>query len=396
MRFEIKALDARNQVVALRLEAPNEATARGLAEQQGFAVIAAARGAFGGGALFEARGRFPTTLFSIELLALLEAGLNLLEALQALSEKDTGGERGRVLGAVLDALRKGEAFSQALQRFPEYFSPLYIATVRASERTGNLKEALGRYIAYQEELDRVKKKLIAASIYPAILMGVGTLVLAFLLFYVVPRFASVYDDVAVKLPFFSALLLGLGHGIKAYAGLVLTTVAAVAVSAAYALSQDAVRGRLIERLWRMPGLGEQMRTYQLARLYRTLGMLLRAGIPVVRALDMVSGLLAAHLGVALERARRWMEEGKPISTAMTNAGLATPVATRLMRVGEESGRMGELMDRIARFHDEETSRFADTFLRVLEPLLMAILGVAVGLVVVLMYMPIFELAGSLQ
>jgi general secretion pathway protein F len=139
-----------------------------------------------------------------------------------------------------------------------------------------------------------------------------------------------------------------------------------------------------------------MKVYQLARLYRTMGMLLRAGIPAVRALDMVKDLLTAHLRPQLASARKEIEHGKPMSLALSAAGLATPVATRMMEVGERSGDMGSMLGQIARFHDDEVARFVDWFTRAFEPLLMTVLGLAVGAVVVLMYMPIFELAGSIQ
>lgn len=396
MRFQIKAVNAKSEVLALRIDAATEALARDLARQQGYSVLAVARGAFELGRVFSPRESFDTALFSIELLALLDAGLNLVEALQTLSEKDSAAERRHVLDQVLASLSGGESLSQALARLPDYFPALYVETIRSCERTGNLREALARYIAYQEEFDKVRRKLVAVSIYPAILLAVGSLVLAFLIFFVVPRFARVYEDVAIELPFFSSVLLTVGHGVQSHGGLILAGFSGLIAAAAYAASLDTVRTRVAERLWRLPALGERMRTYQLARLYRTIGMLLRAGLPVVRTFDMVSGLLAAHLRSALRRAQALLEEGKPISLALASAGLTTPLATRMLRVGEESGRLGEMMERIARFLDDETARYLDAFMRVFEPILMTILGLAVGLVVVLMYLPIFELVGSVQ
>ncbi len=152
----------------------------------------------------------------------------------------------------------------------------------------------------------------------------------------------------------------------------------------------------MQRVWRLPVLGERMKTYQLARLYRTAGMLMRAGIPAVRALEMVQDLLASHLRPQLARARSLIEEGHAMSAALGAAGLATPVAARMMSVGERSGDMGRMLGEIARFHDDEVARFIDWFTRAFEPVLMAVLGVAIGLVVVLMYMPIFELAGNIK
>jgi general secretion pathway protein F len=271
-----------------------------------------------------------------------------------------------------------------------------VATIKASERTGNVREALGRYIAYQEELERVRKKIVSASIYPAILMIVGVLVIGFLMFYVVPRFAKVYEDMASTLPFFSQLLLGFGNFVGHHALAIGAAVIGLVGASMWAFSRPEFRSWLNSQLWRVPAVGSRMKIYQLARLYRTAGMLLRAGIPAVKALDMVRDLLAVHLRPHLTRARTMIEQGQPMSAALGAAGLATPVAARMMSVGERSGDMGHMFTQIARFHDDEVARYIDWFTRAFEPILMAVLGVSVGLVVVLMYMPIFELAGSIH
>lgn len=397
MRFHVKAVDARSkQVVAVELDAANESIARELTLQRGLSVLTVATRSVDLRLLSRGGRRFATVQFSIELLALLDAGLNLVEALQALSKKGRSGESQRVLGDLLKSLYQGERFSRALTRFPEHFSPLYVATVQSSERTGDVKEALARYIAYEEEYDRVRKRVLSALIYPAILMVVGSLVLSFLMFYVVPRFARIYDDVRIDLPFFSRLLLAVGHWVEAHGALVLSGAAALLGGCVYAITRPRFRAWANDRLWRVPILGERMKIFQLARLYRTIGMLLRAGVPIVRALDMVAGLLASHLREGLATARIHLEHGQSISVALVTAGLATPLAEQMMQVGERSGRMGQMMERIARFHDDETAQSVDAFVRVFEPVLMAVLGTAVGFVVVLMYMPIFELAASIQ
>ena len=398
MQFNVHALDARQQVIALSLDAASEADARGMAEQRGLTVfsIEGKRGL----PRLRRTGAFKTVLFTIELLSLLEAGLNLVEALQTLAEKDVAGRSNtsgeQVLAGLVGAIHRGEPFSKAVASFPEHFSPLYVATIKASERTGNVKEALSRYIAYQEELERVKKKVISASIYPAILVIVGTLVLGFLIFYVVPRFAQVYEDMAHTLPFFSRVLLAFGSFVAKHAVVLISLSVMGTGAAAWALSRAKVRAALMQRVWRLPAIGERMKTYQLARLYRTAGMLMRAGIPAVRALEMVEGLLALHLRPQLARARGLIEEGHAMSAALGAAGLATPVAARMLLVGERSGDMGHMLGQIARFHDDEVARFVDWFTRAFEPVLMAVLGVAIGFVVVLMYMPIFELAGNIK
>jgi general secretion pathway protein F len=391
MRFEVHALDAARQVVAVSLEAANDAAARELARSKGLEVFSVKTKQ-----TFARKARFPTLLFSMELKSLLDAGLNLVEALQTLAEKEGEGERRQVLAGIVAALNRGEPFSQAAAGFPEAFAPLYVATIKAAERTGDVPEALGRTIEYMQELERVKKKVVSASIYPAILLGVGVLVMGFLLLYVVPRFAQVYEDMAGNLPLFSRLLLSFGSFVGDHAAVLSAAFLSLLGACAWAFTQAAFRARLNARLWQVPALGNRMKVYQLSRLYRTAGMLLRAGIPAVRALEMAEDLLSAPLRPPLAQARRLIEHGRPMSAALAAAGLATPVASRMMAVGERGGDMGRMFGEIARFHDDEVARDIDWFTRAFEPALMAALGVAVGLVVVLMYMPIFELAGSIR
>jgi general secretion pathway protein F len=394
MHFTVLALDAQQQIVTLSLEAANPLAARESARQQGLEVFSIEQEKKS--LPIKRRVHFPTMLFSMELRSLLDAGLNLVEALQTLAEKDAHGERHEVVSGIVAALHRGEPFSQAIAGFPQHFSPLYIATIKAAERTGNVPEALGRYIEYQQEFDRVRKKVVAASVYPVILMVVGTLVVGFLMLYVVPRFARVYEDMAGTLPFFSQLLLGFGSFVGKNAVLIFIGALSGVFSSVWALSRPEIRALLADRLWRIPSLGERMKVYQLARLYRTAGMLMRAGIPAVRTLDMVRDLLPVHLRPKLLAAKTAIEQGQPMSAAFGEAGLATPVASRMMAVGERSGDMGRMFSEIARFHDDEVGRFIDVFTRAFEPILMAVLGLVVGLVVVLMYMPIFELAGSIK
>jgi len=396
MQFIVKAVRGDTAVVELQLEASDAIAARQAAISQGYAVLAIRPRGMAAALALLRRRRFPTAFFTIELLALLDAGLNLVQALQTLAAKEEDASTRHVIEKLLDSLNAGQSFSQAITRFPEHFPAIYAAIARASERTGDLRRSLARYVEYEEQFDRVRKKIAAALLYPAVLVIVGTSVLMFLMFYVVPRFARIYEDMAGDLPFFSAILLFVGGWVERHGWATLGIVVACLALAGYALAHPSVRRWLNDRLWRFPALGRRLKLYQLARFYRTLGMLLRSGIPVVAAIDMVSGLLPSHLQAQLGRARTLIEEGQPISGAMAAAGLTTPVSSQLMEVGEKGGQMGEMMERIAGFYDDELGRWIDWVMRLFEPFLMTIIGVAIGLVVVLMYMPIFELASSIQ
>lgn len=341
-------------------------------------------------------GRFSLVLFSQELLALLEAGLSLIEALQTLEAKERRPATRALLAELLGHLREGKGFSEALAAKGDVFPELYVATVRSAERSGNLPDALSRYVAYQLQFDAVKKKLVSASIYPVMLIGVGLVVTLFLLGYVVPRFASVYAGSGREIPLASTLLLALGNFIDGHWDVLGAAASMLATGLGLALREPTARRALVDAMLRLPFLAPRAAAFRLARFYRTTALLLAAGIPLTRALTMVAGLFPTAQRDALVRARCAVEEGCAFTSALEAEGLATPIAASLLRVGERSGRLADMLERAARFHDEEFARWVDWASRLLEPVLMSAMGLVIGTVVVLLYMPIFDIAGTLQ
>lgn len=394
MIYQVKALRGR-EYSTLRIEAASEVLAANQARSQGYTVVNVRSSS---SSLWAGLGqrKFPLVLFSQELLTLVEAGLNLIESMEALTEKEFRPEIRQVLQGVLRALNEGKTISAAMESYPQAFPPLYIAALRASEKTGGIAESLRRYIAYQGQVEQVKKKVVSASIYPVILIVAGGLVTLFLMGFVVPRFAHIYEEVGSDLPFLSKLLLAWGGFLDEHGALIVTICIALLGALGAMLSRESVRRRLLEWLWQIPAIGERMRIIQLSRFYRSLSMLLISGIPIISSLGMVSGLLAPPLRLKLQAASGLISEGQAISVAMEQNGLSTPIALRMLRVGERSGRIGEMMEKVASFYDEETARWIDWFTKLFEPLLMLVIGMVIGLVVLLLYMPIFDLAGSIQ
>jgi general secretion pathway protein F len=382
-------------VISLDLDARDDRDANEQAQAQGYMVLAV-RPARALGLPQFGTARFPLVLFTQELLALLQSGISLLEAIETLAEKESRNATSSVLLGLSDRLRQGQSFSSALQAFPQAFPELYVATVRASERTGSLSEALGRFVAYQTQLDGVKKHLVSASIYPAILLIVGGLVCLFLLGYVVPRFSHIYEDIGGDLPWLTRLLMVWGAFVEKRGGLLLGLAVAAVAALVLWLRTPSSRLWISRQLLRIPAVGERVRVYQLTRFYRTVGMLLAGGTPVTQALAQVTGLLDQELRHRMDLATGSIREGQPISISLDAQGLTTPVALRMLRVGERTGQMGEMMERIATFHEEELARWVERFTKIFEPLLMALIGVIIGGIVVLMYFPIFELAGSVH
>jgi general secretion pathway protein F len=396
MRYELKAIAPGGNVEAVDFQAADEAAAvRGL-EGRGYTVLSVRAKRSLGTPWRRAGERFPLALFSQELRALIGAGLPLVEAIETLGQKEKREEFRAILARLVVVLREGQPLSAALEEFPEAFSPLYVATVKAAEKTSDLGPALARYVAYASQLEAVRKRIVNASIYPALLITVGSLVGLFLLLYVVPRFGHIYQERGTDLPLFSRLLLTWGRAIDQNGPVALAILAAIVVGAVYAFRLPAFRKRIGDSLWRLPSIGERLKVYQLARFYRTIGMLLRGGMPLPRALDMGAELLHPLLRDRLAAANQAISEGRGVSASLEAQGLVTPVALRMLAVGEKSGNMGEMLEQVAAFHDEELARWVDWFTRLFEPILMAIIGLVIGVIVVLMYMPIFELAGNIQ
>ena len=395
MQYAVKAV-RQMQSVSVRFEAVDAADARQQALAQGYAVVAVKAVDAGRGIGFTRKSAFPLLHFNQSLLILLKAGLSVVEVIETLADRETRPDAKQVLTRLHDQLKNGLSFSAALEAQPNVFPPLYVASVRANERTGALTEAIERFVQYRAQSEHMRKRVIGAAVYPAMILGVGALVIAFLLLYVVPRFSLVFQDLGDRIPLMSRVLLQWGqfahaHGLQLLAGGVVLLVAI-----GYALTRQPVRLAIARLVLRIPRIGEYVRVYQLARFYRALGMLQQAGMPIVTALDMVSGLLPASLHPALAAARRDIGEGRSISSAFETHGLTTAVSLRLLRVAERTGQMGEMLERTAGFHEEDVSQAIEWFIRLFEPLLMIGIGIVIGVVVLLMYAPIFELAGSLQ
>ena len=394
MQYAVRTLAPDLSITRLTVDALDEADARRQVEARGLFVSAVepVRAGWRRGR----GGKLSLVLFSQELLALLTAGLGIVESLEALLEKEANPATRAVLERLLTGLREGKRFSSVLAEQPDLFPPLYIGIVRAAEGTSDLPRSLSRFIDYQQRIDAVRAKIVSAAIYPVILLCVGAGVSLFLMTYVVPRFAEVYQGAGRDLPWMSKMMLqwgqfAAGHTVMLLAGL--GGVAALAVLAWRRLTRDGGLARLLARL---PGIGERVRIYELSRLYLTLGMLSEGGITILHAIDTVQAMVSANVAASLAGARADIESGLPLSTAFETHQLTTPISLRMLRVGERTGDMGPMLTQSAAFYDGEISRWIDRFTRTFEPLLMAAIGLVVGAIVVLLYMPIFDLAGDMS
>jgi general secretion pathway protein F len=343
-----------------------------------------------------APARFPLRLFSQELSVLLGAGIPLLEALTTLREKETAAHIHGPLSTLIASLEIGEPLSAALRHSPDAFDELFIAIVASSERTGQLREALASHAGYLAWTEDLRSKLVQASLYPAMLVTASVVVMVFLLVVVVPRFGAILDGVGGDIPAASRWLIALGGVAGKHPLLAVMAGLALLAAPVIAWRLPALRRGVEDVLWRLPAVGSRLRLLALTRLFRTMGMLVLAGVPVVASLAIARGVLAPRLRPRLDAATEAVSRGERLSNAFDQAGLSTPVSQRMLRVGEQSGELAAMLGQAATFYDEELTRFTELVTRLVNPLLMLAMGGLIGTIIVLLYMPIFALVEQVQ
>jgi len=393
MRFRAKVLTASMAVEAMDLDAASELEARRFLESAGARVIDL-RQARSGFALPN-RSSFNLMIFNQQLHSLLDAGQTVVDAIDILGHNDKRERNRAIYDTLLNGLRDGRQLSEAMESLPSIFPSLYVAMVRASETTGTVRASIRRFMQYQKQVDEIRSKLVSAAIYPAILLSVAFIVIAFLMLYVVPRFSIIFDDVARRKHDAPGFVQIWGsfvreHTVAAWLGLLILVVAIVGM-----LLHPRTRGFLFQRILAIPMVGEKIWILQLARMYRTLGMLLKSGVSVIAAMKMTARSLPEVMRDDVGAAARAVSEGRPMSEAVNEYRLSTEVAQRLLVAGESSGNLDEMMERIADFYDQEMATWIDTVGRLVEPALMVGIGLVIGAIVLMLYSPIFDLANSI-
>ncbi len=393
MRYRVRACIA-GVVDTVEIDALDEADVhRQVAARAGVALrVTPARASLHAAA----RSRFDSALFATELAELLDAGLEIAEALEALAEASRDAAATRVCVRLLESLRAGASFSQALAAMPEHFPALFVGLVRASEHSSGVLSALRRWGEYRQRHDALRTRIGSALVYPALLLVVGACVTLFLVGYVVPRFAVAYRGTTANLPWLSREMMAAGETLAAHRPGFATGLALALLLVVQAVRRAARSGRLESALARLPGVGARVTQFRLSQLHLTLGTLLQAGLPALGALELACSVVPPVQQPALAATMRALQQGERWSDALAAQGLVTPISRRLLRAGEGTGRLADMLVRSARHQDGELARWLERFSRLFEPLLMVAIGLVVGAIVVLLYLPIFDLAGSLQ
>ncbi len=335
-------------------------------------------------------------IFNQGFATLLRAGLPVVESLETLVQSSGGAALGKALRDVLKHVKEGSSLSVAMGASPAVFSRLYVAAIAAGEKTGDLVPSITGHIEYQKRVDAIRKKITSSAIYPVVLAVASIGVVIFLITYVVPSFAGLYMDTGAELPMPTRLLIGFSDLLKTYFLLIIVVIV-VCVLWFKAFARSKRGAFMIDSVkLRMPYLGAIMSGYAMAKFTRTLGMVLASGVPLLEGLKMSKGVLAnLVLEEKLERIITNTEHGGVVSDSMEREAFMEPLSMRMFAVGERSASLNVILGEIADYHDQDLNHKVGILTNFIEPALMVVMGTIVAVIVVLMYLPIFQMGANI-
>ena len=331
-------------------------------------------------------------IFTRELATLLGAGMPLDRSLTTLTDLAQTPELKRVTSEILEAVRGGTSLAEALAQHPKVFPPLYVNMVKAGEVGGMLDQVLQRLLEYLAAAQELRDEVISALTYPLILVGVGGLSVATLLIFVLPKFATMFADLGQTLPLSTRMMLSISDFFTSPWSLIGVPAIIGAIYGLYRYMQNSQRMAFDAFKLRMPVLGRLLRLTEVARFARTLGTLLRSGVPMLQALDIVRAVSGNQvISQALGEVQVGVREGAGMAGPLSRSGAFPPLALQMIAVGEDTGKLDEMLLTTAEFFDREVRNDVKRLTRLLEPAMILIMGLIVGFMVISMLMAVFSI-----
>lgn len=400
--FTYKATDASGKIFKGTLEAADDQGALDELDGLGYIPIAIkpATGATSGGApgifaglpaLFTKTRSRNVTSFTQDLATLLKAGLPIDAALQILIDTETT-PFGDALREVLQTVQKGHYLSDALARRPDLFNQFYVNMVKAGETGGVLEDVLERLGQFLESSQELRDYVKSAMLYPLFLLGVGTLSIIVLLTFVIPRFSVIFQDMGTAIPMAARLLLAVSGFLQSWWWLMLAGVIVLATAIRLHTTSGPGRDQLDRLKLRLPLVGDLIKKQEIARFSRTLGTLLHSNVPILQALELVREIISNQvIAEALETVQRRVKEGGKLARAMAEIGFFPPMAIQMITVGEETGKLDQMLLRVADSYEKIVRNMVKKYVGLLEPVMILGMGVMIGGIVITMLMGIFSM-----
>jgi type IV pilus assembly protein PilC len=334
--------------------------------------------------------------FSRQMATMMKAGVPLLQSFDIISEGADNPNMKKLVDDIKQEVAAGHSFATALRRKPEYFDDLFCNLVDAGEQAGALESLLDRVATYKEKTESLKAKIKKAMTYPIAVVVVAFIVTGILLIKVVPQFQAIFAGFGAELPAFTLMVVGLSEAVQGYWYIILAALilAFILFKRAYK-SSEKFRNWLDRALLKIPVVGPLLFKSAVARYARTLATTFAAGVPLVEALDSVAGATGnVVFRNAVQKVKQDVSTGMQLNFSMRSTGVFPMLAVQMTAIGEESGALDSMLDKVATYYEDEVDNMVDSLTSLMEPIIMAVLGVIVGGLVIAMYLPIFQLGNA--
>ena len=401
--FDYKVRDRQGKLLTGTLEAESVTIVAGKLRQMGYVPVSIESGATKSLQrelkipYFSGRIKLKeVAVFSRQFATMINSGLTLLRSLSILADQTSNKELARIVGEVRRDVERGSALSVALAKHPKAFSRLYVAMVRSGETGGSLDTVLSRLATTIEKQVELRRKVKSAMTYPVVVGMIVVLILIAMLIFVVPMFKGMYNDLNAKLPFPTLALLTVSNIFKKFFPLVIAGAGFGAWSLKRYVTTAAGRRRYDGFKLRAPVFGQLAHKTALARFSRSLAALVRAGVPILDALEIVSETAGnTVVSEAVADTQAAVKAGESLARPLEAHPVFPPMVVQMIAVGEETGALDELLEKIADFYDSEVEATVDALTSLIEPLLIVVMGVAVGGMVIALYMPMFSIISKI-
>ena len=399
MEYVCKVGTAAGEIVEQTFTAADETSLRSELEKKGYYLFSIRRG-LRLDELRLRRRRVATSLlliFGQELAALLKAGLPLLQSLDVMLERQKDPLFRASLGNIRERVKSGIALSEAFKTEGDLYPPILAASLVAGERSGSLETVLRRFVQYLRLTQALKKKAIAVSVYPIVLFTVMTALVGVMLVFVIPQFQSFYEGLNAQLPTPTRILMAVSAAVREnLLWLVLGLAAAVVVLIVW-LRQSGSAVKVDRVLLRLPYLGRLMRMYATSQLARTLSTLLAGGLPLLNALEVAANSVGNRaMAAAVAAATPQIREGRSLTAALESTAMLENLALEMVKVGEQTGALGDMLGSVAEFYDEEVDTRLATVLALVEPLMLVMMAFLVAGMLLAFYLPLFQAISAVQ
>jgi type IV pilus assembly protein PilC len=398
--FLVKIADERGRLAQQLEHGYSESEVRERFTQQGYLVYwVKPRGLFAGGKLQLASGKVKQShfvIFNQQFLTLIKAGLPILNSLDLLIKRQKDKTLQALLQNVRERVKSGELLSDAFAA-QHVFPKIYTTTLMAGEKSGNMEEVLSRYIAFQRLALTFKKKLAVSLVYPALLVTVVLCMVVFLITYVVPQFAKLFENLNAKLPAITVFMLAVGNSAQKYAPILGIAFATIVFAVWRWKSSDRGAQVMDRAMLKMPVAGDIWLKYQVANFSRMLSTLLSGGLPLVPSLETAGASMSSReiLNGVMETAAR-VREGQTLSGSLEEQKMFPDLAVEMIEVGESTGALPAMLNSVAEFYEEDVQTALGAAMALIEPVILLVMAVFVGGVLTSLYLPIFSLGSGIH